>query len=182
KGRAERDEELPIERVGGWAVEREDRERPLPLEAEHGRHGGHLTRSGAPAESRSGVARGGDVALPGGEASRALVGADRRFEQALAPPGSPELIGGRPDAGRETGEIAGAERRRLQDGRPLDREPGIAQAPPASGTDAARVPLSAGVAMTPSPSRSQVIAAPAVMAVPSRQKVRRPARRHRTRG
>src|SRR5207249_4075125 len=90
----------------------------------HGRHGGYLTRSGAPAESRSGVARGGDVALPGGEASRALVGADRRFEQALAPPGTLELVGGRPDAGRETGEIAGAERRRLQEGR--DR-PGAAR-------------------------------------------------------
>src|SRR5207247_11466868 len=89
----------------------------------HGRHGAQLTRSGAPAESRSRVARGGDVALPDGEACLALVGTDRGFKDALAPPGTLELVGGRPDAGREPGEIAGSERGRLQDGRPLDREP-----------------------------------------------------------
>jgi hypothetical protein len=45
-----------------------------------------------------------------------------------------------------------------------------------SGTLAASAALSSGLAMMPSPSRSHVIAAPAVMAVPSRQNAGTPAR------
>ena len=45
---------------------------------------------------------------------------------------------------------------------------------PLSETLAASAALSCGVASTPSPSRSQVIAAPAVIAVPSRQNVGTP--------
>src|SRR5438093_7682852 len=74
-------------------------------------------------EARSRVARRGDVALPGGEAGLTLVGCDRGFEQSLAPPGTLELVGRRPHAGREAGEIACPERGGLQDGRSLDRKP-----------------------------------------------------------
>ena len=67
-------------------------------------------------------------------------------------------------------------------GVPRPWKAGIAHTPPAFVTDAASVPLSAGVRMTPSPSRSQVIAAPAVIAVPSRQNATCPARRQSTSG
>jgi hypothetical protein len=54
-------------------------------------------------------------------------------------------------------------------GVPRPWKAGMTQAPPLSATLAASVPVSSGVSMTPRPSRSQVIAAPAVIAVPSRQ-------------
>src|SRR5206468_12961757 len=59
-------------------------------------------------------------------------------------------------------------------GVPSPWKAGTAHTPPASGTLAASAALSAASRMMPRASRSQVIAAPAVMAVPSRQKVGTP--------
>src|SRR2546428_14129578 len=81
--------------------------------------GGSRVVTGRPLRLRS---RGTHVSLPGGEAVFALRRRERRLEEAIAAPGLSEVPGRGPDAGREPGQVAGAERARLHDRRALGRQ------------------------------------------------------------